>query len=123
MNKPFTFSERLQTLIDKKGISKSDLARVCGIDRSNITRYLKGTYEAKQDVLYRIAQAYNVNEAWLLGYDIEMDKYDPDEIKRQHDEINEIFDQMSPELRSHALALLRGLVPQAQNTDSRGESD
>lgn len=81
MDKPFTFAQRLKTLLDKKGISRSELARTCEIDRSNITRYLNGEYEAKQDVVYRIASKLNINEAWLMGYDAPMMKYETESNK------------------------------------------
>ena len=135
MDKPFSFAQRLQYLIDAKGITKSELARACGINKSNVTRYLGGQYEAKQDVIYSIARKYNVSETWLMGYDTPMErqpafdlqffgekKEDP-ALAAQHQEINEIFDRMPPELRTHALALLKGLVPGAQSPDDPGGSD
>ena len=65
-----TFAERLQELKDIKGLKNTDLANAAGVDRSNITRYLNGTYEAKQDFIYDIAKAFCVSEAWLMGYDV-----------------------------------------------------
>jgi transcriptional regulator with XRE-family HTH domain len=70
MNRLYTFAQRLQMLIDAKQLSKSDIARTCGIDKSNITRYLNGSYEAKTNVVYKIAQRYGVSESWLMGYDV-----------------------------------------------------
>lgn len=70
MKKTHTFSQRLQELIEIKGITKSELARSCGIDKSNVTRYINGEYEAKQAVIYRVAEKYGVSVAWLNGYDV-----------------------------------------------------
>ena len=70
MNKPFTFAERLHTLLALKGLNKSELANICGINKSNITRYMNGVYEAKQDVIYTMATKLNINPAWLMGYDV-----------------------------------------------------
>ena len=121
MVKPFSFAQRLQQLIDMKGITKSELARSCGIDKSNITRYLNGEYEAKQDVIYRIAVKYGVSGAWLMGYDTPVSEEDP-VLQKQHEEINDIFDRLPPELRTHALALLRGLVSASQAPGDPGGS-
>ena len=122
MNKPFTFAQRLKTLIELKGITKSDLARNCEINKSNITRYLNGEYEAKQDVIYRIARRYNVREAWLLGYDVPM-KQDATikdlTLIEQHEEMNAILDNMPPELRTHAINLLKDLAQIAQHRDEQ----
>ena len=77
MDKPFTFAQRLKMLLELKGVSRSELARLCGIDRSNVTRYLNGEYEAKQDVVYNIASKLNVSPAWLMGYDSPMTEGGP----------------------------------------------
>lgn len=68
-----SFSSRLQELMDIKKISRSELAMLSGINKSNITRYCKGDYKAKQDVVFLIADRLNVNPAWLMGYDISME--------------------------------------------------
>ncbi len=73
-DKTATFADRLQELMVHKNLTKTALAKLCGIDKSNITRYCRGDYEAKQDVVYRIAFSLNVDEAWLMGYDVPMQK-------------------------------------------------
>ena len=73
MSKPYTFAERLRTVMDMKGLSNSAVAKLCEIDKSNITRYLSGKYEAKQDVIYKMASRLNINPAWLMGYDVPID--------------------------------------------------
>ncbi|WP_348920163.1 helix-turn-helix domain-containing protein [Enterococcus rotai] len=71
MNK---FKDRLNEAISLRGISKAELARRTGIGRNSISDYTNGKYEAKQDNLYVLANVLNVNEAWLMGLDTEMDK-------------------------------------------------
>lgn len=39
-----------------------------------LSHYLKGTYEAKQDNLHTLSIILNVDEAWLMGYDVPMKK-------------------------------------------------
>lgn len=72
--KPSNFAERIQTLMAERGLSRSAFAKICEVDKSNITRYCSGNYEAKQDVIYRISSKLNVNESWLMGYDVPMEK-------------------------------------------------
>lgn len=74
MEKPSTFAKRLNTALERRQISKAELARISGLSKSSITRYVKGDWEAKQDAVYAIAQALNVNEAWLMGYDAPMER-------------------------------------------------
>ena len=74
MQKPSTFAERLNTALNCRQITKAELSRLSGISKSSITRYVKGDWEAKQDAVYAIAQALNVNEPWLMGYDAPMER-------------------------------------------------
>lgn len=76
MHKPSTFAERLKNALDYKQMTKAELSRLAGISKSSLTRYAKGDWEGKQDAVYAIAQALNVNEAWLMGYDAPMEKVD-----------------------------------------------
>ena len=50
-----------------------DLSERTGISRSVISSYLAGRWKAKQDNLYLISKAMNIDPAWLMGYDISMD--------------------------------------------------
>lgn len=61
------FKDRLRQAIDNSGLTQAGVARKAGIRRQIISDYLKGKYEAKQENVYRLAQALNVSEAWLMG--------------------------------------------------------
>ena len=65
-------SERLRDLLALVGDSQSDLTRKTGIEKSAISNYVKGKRIPRQDKLYLISKAYNVNPAWLMGLDVEM---------------------------------------------------
>ena len=66
-----TFQSRLREAMDEKGISQAELARRTGITRTSISKYLKGTFKAKQQYLSALAKVLNVNEAWLMGLDVD----------------------------------------------------
>lgn len=74
MDRPATFAERLKTLLEVKQITKAELSRMTGIGKSSLTRYAKGDWEGKQDAVYAIANATDVDEAWLMGYDVPMER-------------------------------------------------
>ena len=74
MNRPATFAERLNYVLDMKQITKAELSRMTGISKSSLTRYTKGDWEGKQDAVYAIARALHVDEAWLMGYDVPMER-------------------------------------------------
>ena len=65
-----TFQSRLKEALANSGLSQAELARRANIGRNSISDYLKGKYEAKQDKLHSLARVLNVDEGWLMGYDI-----------------------------------------------------
>lgn len=72
--KTSTFSKRLQELLDIKNIKPAELSRLAEINKGSISHYLKGDWQAKQDTIYKIASVFHLNEAWLMGYDVPMNK-------------------------------------------------
>ena len=69
-----TFSERMRQRMDELGIKQIDLVRNTGISRGLISMYYSGQVEAKQQNIYKIAIALDVNEAWLMGFDVGMER-------------------------------------------------
>ena len=72
-----SFAERLKRGLDLLKIKPSELSRITNISKSSISHYLKGDWEGKQDAVYSIARALNVSEAWLMGYDVPMERSSP----------------------------------------------
>lgn len=69
-----TFANRLQKALDNCKMKQVDLVEKTGLDKTLINKYLAGIMKAKQDKLTILADALNVNEVWLMGYDIPMDR-------------------------------------------------
>lgn len=67
-----TIANRLKEAMQKEGKRQADLVRATGIDKGAMSNYLKGKYEPKQDVVFNLAEALNVSELWLCGYDCDM---------------------------------------------------
>jgi transcriptional regulator with XRE-family HTH domain len=65
-----TFQKRLTERMDELDFRQADLAEKTGLSKSRISHYINGRYEAKQEALYLIAKALDVNEAWLMGHDV-----------------------------------------------------
>ena len=66
------FKDRLKEVLDKKGLRAVDLMDMTDVPKSAISFYLAGKSQPKADRLYKIAQALDISEAWLLGYDVPM---------------------------------------------------
>lgn len=69
-----TFGNRLQTALNNSNMKQVDLVEKTGLDKTLINKYLAGIMKAKQDKLTILAEALNVNEVWLMGYDIPKDR-------------------------------------------------
>lgn len=67
--------KRLQIALDARGMKQVDLVNITGIGKSSISTYLSGEYEPKQKNLYKLAQALDVSESWLMGYDVPMERH------------------------------------------------
>ena len=68
-----TFANRLNKAISLRNIKPIELSEKTGINKSKISSYMSGRYKAKQDGVYLLAQALNVSEVWLMGYDVPME--------------------------------------------------
>lgn len=70
-----TFSERLrQCLENNSSMSATMLAEQIGLSKQAISMYLSGSRKPKRPTVKVIAEALNVNEAWLIGYDVPMER-------------------------------------------------
>lgn len=69
-----SIAQRLRKAMDAKGKKQADLVRETGLDRGAISSYLSGKYEPKQKAIYKLSQALDVSEAWLLGYEVPMER-------------------------------------------------
>lgn len=68
------FTERLQKAMDIRGIKQVELVEKTGISKSAISQYLSGAFVPKQKNTYKLADALNVDPAWLMGKDVDMEK-------------------------------------------------
>lgn len=69
-----TIANRIKEGLVIREMKQSDLVECTGIGKSSISTYISGQYEPKQRNIYKIAKALNVNEAWLMGYDVPMER-------------------------------------------------
>lgn len=74
-----TTAERLHEIMNQKGLKQSDIIESAKpfmerynakLTRQDISQYCSGKVRPSQDKLFLLAAALNVNEAWLMGYDV-----------------------------------------------------
>ena len=67
-----TAQVRLKKLMDELNISQTDICKRTGIGKSAMSNYVNGTRVPRQDAISKISEAYSINPAWIMGYDVEM---------------------------------------------------
>ena len=83
-NSKCSLKDRLYEAMAKRGKKAVDLTRDLDIPKSAISQYLSGkSQKMDSDRLYAIAHYLDVDEPWLLGYDVPMKK---SEIKKSAQE-------------------------------------
>lgn len=76
-----TFHERLRKCLNNKtSITATSLADKIGLSKQAISMYASGSRKPKRPTIKAIAEALNVNEAWLMGYDVPMERQDTSQI-------------------------------------------
>lgn len=78
-----TTSERLKRLMSERQLRQVDILNLCKpycekynvkVDKNHISQYINGKSEPRQDKLSILAMALDVDEAWLIGFDVPMKK-------------------------------------------------
>lgn len=65
-----TFANRLKEALALRDMTMAELSRRSGIPQHMISKYVRGIIEAKSTNLYKLAEALQVSEPWLMGLDV-----------------------------------------------------
>ena len=73
MNK-VDIKERIKQGLEIREITQTQLAARANIDKGQLSSYISGNYKPRQNNIDALAAALNVNEAWLMGFDVPMER-------------------------------------------------
>ena len=96
---------RIKKALSIRGMRQAELCKLAHIPKSSLSQYLNGDFEPKQDRIYLMARALNVSEAWLMGFDVPMERQEtkksPEEQKLNEGEQMwlELYHKLSEETR------------------------
>lgn len=115
-------SERISSALAIRRMKQSELCAKTKIPKSAMSQYISGAFEPKQDRIYLIAQALSVSEAWLMGYDVPMERQDskksqsPVEIKLNEGEqlLIDLFRKIPEDQQGLVLNLIRAALGNPQ---------
>ena len=111
-----TTSKRIQEGMELRGLKQADLVERTGISKGALSSYISGRYVPKQNNTFLIAKALNVNEAWLMGADVPMERIDTtaENQPRDQKELNEIYVQLSSNNQQRVLTYSKTLLSTQQ---------
>lgn len=132
-----TTAQRLQTIMEMRHLKQADIIRMAEpyctkyrikLGKSDMSQFVSGKVEPGQWKLSILAMALNVSEAWLMGFDVpiergadETDLVDNNAPVQQDERTSEVirlFGSLDQEHQETMLQVLRGLL--ADQKTSRG---
>lgn len=107
---------RLKKALSIRNMKQSELCAKTKISKSVLSEYISGVYEPKQDRVFILSQALNVDPVWLMGFDVPMEKDDkkrpPHEPTLTEGEklVLELFRQIPADQQPVVLAMIRAAL-------------
>ena len=112
-----TCAKRIRKALSARNMTQSELCRRTKIATSAMSEYIKGLYDPKQDKIYVMAQALNVDPVWLMGFDVPMEiedkKISPNEdgsLTEGEKVMLELFRQIPEDQQPVVLAMIRAAL-------------
>lgn len=105
---------RLYQLMDKTGVNKSGLARVCGITPQSVGKWFqKGSIS--KDSAIKLSETFGVSLSWLLGEgetsDLVLEEdFAPAALTETQKKLLELFERLPESEKKHHLAALQDTV-------------
>ena len=103
--------DRLQQALNRKGWKAVDLVEATGVPKGAISYYLSGKSKPKADRLYILAQALDISEAWLLGYDVPITRTDD---QKKNDQLAKLIVRMRTDNDFYTLVATLANLPESK---------
>ena len=110
-----SFNNRLNKAFEIFNKKPVELAKALDISEATISNYRKGKYEPKQNRLHEIALFFNVSEAWLMGYDVDIQRKPVEKSTDLSDRFVALFKQLSTEQQKMIIAQIQGILTSQQS--------
>jgi transcriptional regulator with XRE-family HTH domain len=110
-NNRVEFKARLKYAMDVRGVRAVDIVENTDIPKGAISYYISGKSQPKSDRLYVLAKFLNVSEAWLLGYDVSMERTAE---QKKNDNLVKIIAQMRKDSKFFDIVSMLADLPAEQ---------
>lgn len=90
--KGLTTADRLKQIMSDRGLKQVDILEACKpycerygvrLKKSDLSQYVSGKVEPRQDKLSILGMALNVNEVWLMGYNVPAGRKELEKLEHQ----------------------------------------
>lgn len=108
-----TCAKRIKEALQLRDMTQADLCRTTGIPKSAMSQYCNGGLVPRQDRTYLIANALNVSEAWLMGYNVSMERETTPVSSEEDGRVGEfvgLFGQLTAEQQALIIAQIKGIL-------------
>lgn len=118
MNK-VDIKERLRQGLEIREITQTQLAAKANIDKGQLSSYISGKYKPRQNNIDALAKALNVSEAWLMGFDVPIERMSDKEaspvapselLPPDQQQLNEIYAQLAQANKKKVLTYSSSLL-------------
>lgn len=114
MNK-VDIKERLKQCLEIRGITQSQLAIRANIDKGQLSSYISGKYKPRQNNIDALAKALNVSEAWLMGFDVPMERQPdpvpaPAPLPADQQQLNDLYTQLDSSNKKKVITYATNLL-------------
>lgn len=120
------FQYRLLKAINEKGLTAADLSRATGLSSCAISNYINGKYLPKQDKVYLLSKALNVDPGWLIT-GVEPRKIPLEEAEAPKTEEARILatgiDRLPKEQREQALNVIKAMFAKYSSYFEEGNDE
>lgn len=111
-----TCGNRIRMALNFRGMKQSELCQLTKMPKSALSQYISGCFEPKQDRIYLIAKTLDVSEAWLMGYDVPMEREkknpppDKDSLSEGEKALLELFNRVPEDQQKLVLQMIRAAL-------------
>ena len=85
--------DRLKEAMDIRGLKQADIVEKGKIDKGQLSSWLSGKYKPRQNNISKLSEILSVDEAWLMRYDVPMERSTPKEFQHGAEQYNNTHKQ------------------------------
>lgn len=113
-------SIRLKEIMNDRNLKQVDILEMTKpycikydvrMNKSDISQYVSGKVEPNQEKLFILAKALNVNEAWLMGFDVPLRKELSPVVAESDIELIEKYSLLSDRDKTLVMNMINSMLP------------